>query len=461
MKSHLKFIFACLVSLIVSQAYAQNSNEIYIKVGEAKTKKSLLAFPELKNLGSSSSSSVIAAGNELFNVIKNDLEVSTYFQFIDKSAFLEDTSKKGLKPAPGEPNGFNFASWKQIGAEFLIMGGFSSTGKEITLDVYLYHVPKSNLIFGKQYRVAISSARRLAHTFSNDVLKALTGKEGMYLSKIAVASNRSSGKSREIFIMDWDAANPVKISHHRSIALSPAWSPNGKLIAYTAYVKRTRTKLRNADMFLYDVPAGKSQLLSYRPGINSGACFDPSGQYIYLTISQGSHPDIYKIDLSGKIISKITNGPNGAMNVEPAISPDGRKIAFSSDRAGRTMIYTMNTNGTGLKRITFAGQFNASPSWSPDGKKIAFAGQTGNNFDIFVMNSDGTNMIRLTSAKRSNGKPANNEDPSWSPDGRFIMYSSDRTGKNQIYFSTADGSEERRVTLDNYDYFKPKWSENQ
>jgi TolB protein len=162
----------------------------------------------------------------------------------------------------------------------------------------------------------------------------------------------------------------------------------------------------------------------------------------------------------GTIQGKITNGPNNAMNVEPAVGPDSSKVAFSSDRSGRPMIYTMNSDGSNIKRITFAGVYNSTPSWSPDGKKIAFAGQSEDHFDIFVMNVDGTNMIRLTSARKSNGKWSSNEDPSFSPDGRFVMYTSNRTGKNQIFISTVDGSEERRVTLDNANYFKPKWSNN-
>jgi TolB protein len=124
------------------------------------------------------------------------------------------------------------------------------------------------------------------------------------------------------------------------------------------------------------------------------------------------------------------------------------------------MIYTMNVDGSNIKRITFAGVFNSSPSWSPDGSKIAFAGQSEDHFDIFVMNADGSNMIRLTSAKKPNGRWSSNEDPSFSPDGRFVMYTSNRTGKNQVYISTVDGNEERRVTLDNANYFKPKWSNN-
>ena len=219
--------------------------------------------------------------------------------------------------------------------------------------------------------------------------------------------------------------------------------------------------MSNVSMYVLDVASGKRALTSYRPGQNSGAAFSPDGKSIYLGMSMGSGAaDIYKISMSGDVITRLTKGPAGAINVEPTLNPDGQKIAFSSERGGRPMIYSMNSDGSGIKRLTFDGVYNSSPSWSADGKKIAFAGQDNDHFDIFVMNADGTNIVRVTSAKKANGKAAHNEDPSFSPDSRFVVYTSNRTGKNQIYVSTIDGSEERRVTNDSYNYYKPKWSKN-
>lgn len=453
----INFFFSSLLILAPASSLA---SEIKIDLGKAKTKRSLLAFPPLQYLGSPVGTKYQAVGAEIFSVVTNDLNVAPYFQFIPQKAFLEDTSKTGLTPAPGNPKGFKFQSWSAIGAEFLIRGAFSIAGNDLNLEVYVYHVGKAQLVMGKKYRGPAGSARRMAHTFANDVLEALTGTKGMYLSKIVMTSDRAGGQAKEVYIMDWDGANLIQVTNHRSITLSPAWSPDAKKIAYTAYAMRKSTKLRNADLFVYDLGTGKRTNTSFRQGINSGANFSPDNQSLYLTISQGTSPDIYKIGMDGAIQKKLTNGPMGAINVEPAASPDGRKIAFSSDRAGRPMIYTMDSDGSNPKRITFTNSFNSSPAWSPDGTKIAFAAQDSGNFDIFVMNADGTGMIRLTSARKPNGRPANNEDPCFSPDGRFVIYSSDRSGKNQIYMSTVDGTEERRVTQDTYNYYKPKWSIN-
>ncbi len=375
-------ILITLIFLTAINAHAQS--QLYIKVGEAQIKKSLLALPPIQFIGTSSSvPKYKSVGAELYQVIYNDLITSSYFQMIDQKAFLEDVSKTSPLPFPGDPKGFKFESWRTIGAEFLIRTNYSIAGGQITLETYTYHVPKGNLILAKKYRGPLNSVRRIAHTFCNDVLKALTGKEGMFLSRLTASSDRAGKKQREIYVMDWDGENIQAISHHKSIALSPAWSPDGSKIAYTAFVKSARTGKRNADLFIYETTTGKRWLVSYREGINSGAAFAPDSKSLYLTISRGSNPDILQMTLDGTILKTLTKGPNGAMNVEPAVSPNGQKIAFSSDRSGRPMIYIMNKDGSGARRVTIAGKYNSSPAWSPDGKKIAFAAKVKGQFDIF------------------------------------------------------------------------------
>ena len=452
----LSLLTLSLTLCLLNARDAEAQSQIYIKAGEAKVKKSLIALPQFNLL----STPGVAAGSnkvakDIYDTVLYDLSVSSYFDFIKPEAFLEDTSKVGLRP--GEAGGFNFSSWKQIGSEFLIRAGYKVIGNELTFETYLYYVPQAKLVFAKAYKGKVADARLVAHTYANDVVRELTGKKGIFTTKFAVT--RTAGKEqREIFVMDWDGGNQKQISFHKSIANSAAWSPDGRYISYRAFAYHPALKARNADLFTFDLKGGKRWLVSYRKGINSGASYFPDGKNLLLTLSTSGNPDIYKMTTDGRNLSRITNGPRGAMNVEPSVSPDGSKIAFSSDRSGKPMIYVMNVDGSNVNRLTFAGDYNSTPRWSPDGKKIVFAGYDKGHFDLFVMESNGEKMIRLTSAQKPNGKLADNEEPSFSPDGRHIMFVSNRTGSNQVYIVDVDGENERRITFDKHEYFRPTWS---
>lgn len=454
------FIFVFTFS-INAVAHAQQA---YIKAGEAQAKKSNLAYPLFNNLGSNDSGVATAAAADIYNTSKSNFELSSYFVIMSNQAYLEDPAKTSLKPAPADSKGFKFEPLKTIGAEFLIRSGYSVSGQDINVEMYLYHVSEGRLILGKRYRAPLAQAKQIGHTLANDVIEALTGTRAPFMAKIVTAYEVDSVGSKEIAIMNWDGSGFQQVTSHKSIALSPSWSPDGKKITYSVFSKLRQSSgksLSNVSLYVLDLAANKRVLTSYRPGVNSGAVFSRDGKFLFLGMSMGSgSADIYKINLKGEIETRLTNGPAGAINVEPTLSPDGTKVAFSSERGGRPMIYVMNTDGSNVKRLTFQGKYNASPSWSPDGKKIAFAGQDGANFDIYVMNADGSGLKRLTSATKANGRPANNEDPSFSPDSRYIVYTSNRTGSNQIYISTVDGGEERRVTNDNRNYYRPKWSIN-
>jgi len=448
-------IFIC--ALLTGGVLAQDSS-IYINVGQGQVKKSLIALTPLLYVGTQASNAAhIKAGQDLYRVIYNDLSVSNFFTFIKPEAYLENPSQVGLRPAPGTPNGFNFKNWATIGAEFLVRASYQIVGDELSMESYVYHVPTAKLVVGKNYKGPTAAARRMAHTFANDLIKALTGKRGMFLSKLT-ASGTPPGGNKEIYVMDWDGFAPAKITSHNSLTVSPAWSTKGDKIAYTGWAKHADEGVRNPDLFIYDLNSSKRFLVSYRKGINSGANFLPGDTHLLVTLSKDGNPDIYKMSADGQSLTQLTRGPNRAMNVEPSISPDGRTIAFSSDRNGRPHIFLMNLDGSNARAITRAGVYNASPAWSPDGKTIAFAGHDKDHFDVFTMSPDGTNLKRMTDARKTNGKPSNNESPSWSPDGRHIVFASDRTGKYQLYIISPDGTNERRITEDNFNWDKPKWS---
>ena len=133
------FIFSC--NLFSQQAV--------IKVGEAKSRKSNLAFPLFNNVGTNLSGIATKAASEIYNSTKKNLELSTYFQMMPLSSYLEDTSNLSVKPKTSDLTGFKFDSWKTIGAEFLIRTSYALTDKDLTVETFLYQVDQSKLIVGK------------------------------------------------------------------------------------------------------------------------------------------------------------------------------------------------------------------------------------------------------------------------------------------------------------------------
>lgn len=137
-------------------------------------------------------------------------------------------------------------------------------------------------------------------------------------------------------------------------------------------------------------------------------------------------------------------------------SPDGTAITFNGNVTSLGLaIYTINSDGSGLKQLTNlknTGEYNISPTWSPDGKKIAFVSERDGGREIYVMNTDGSLQTRLTTAL------GNADSPAWSPDGSQIAFVSRRDGRDQIYLMKPDGSNQYKlINSDTFDR-NPTWS---
>ena len=314
--------------------------------------------------------------NALEFAVQKDLNFTNYFKFIPASSFLENPRSVSHQPLSIDRKaGFDFKKWANINAEFLIQGKVLRAGKKSKVEFFLYYVPQEKLIFKKEYSNKKNQPTLMAHKFANDVLQKLTGQKSIFMTKIAITSNRKPLKAKEVFIINWDGTNLKQISFHKSSALSPAWSPGGNQIAYSAFTVHPHRRTRNVNLYVYDFRTHRRTIISSRKGINSGAVFFPNGRSLLMTLSATGTPDIYKIGLNGRTQGRITSGPFRSMNVEPSISPDSKTVAFSSDRSGRPMIYTMSLKPIKpAKRITIAGRYNAAPVYSPNGKKNSFCG---------------------------------------------------------------------------------------
>ena len=192
--------------------------------------------------------------------------------------------------------------------------------------------------------------------------------------------------------------------------------------------------------------------------------WSPDGRRIAFMSNRDGNYEIYVMNADGSGVTWLTNNP--ATDRFPIWSPDGRRIAFESNRDGNYEIYVMNPDGSGVTRLTYNEAYDGSLSWSP-GLRIAFMSNRDDPdpldrgyraltkyMNIYVMNADGSGQTRLTDSTAFDGHP------SWSRDGRRIAFSSGRDGNGdvEIYVMNADGSGQTRLTNNPAFDWSPSWS---
>jgi TolB protein len=388
--------------------------------------------------------------------LKRTFDTTLYSDLANAGIF--DIVSKSLQPeaTPGAPAEISLPQWSAApaSAAMVAFGSFNVQGGKIVCNGFLFDAKNLQYpqVLAKQYNEDVSedSARQIAHRFADEIIFRLGGGiPGIAETKIYYV--KIIGGDKEIWEMDYDGANQHEVTHLGTVSISPRISPDNTRLAFSS-LGRDGFQIR-----MYSMLLGRMVTFPAVGGTNVSPAWSPNGKEVAYSSSRTGDPEIWISDANGALARRITSfhGPD----VSPVYNPKtGSQIAWISGRTGLPQLYIMDTDGSAVTRLTDGG-YASSPSWSPDGHFIAFAwdrkygpGAPGGQ-DIYVMEIATKRWIQVT---HDGGRC---DFPSWSPDGRHLVYANTADGKAghmKIWTMLADGTQRRALTGIGGDM--PNWS---
>jgi TolB protein len=378
------------------------------------------------------------------SVLRNDLEFEGLFQFVPESLVTAIPAQN--------PDAPNFTDWKGIGAKYLVVSRAEVAGGELNVEVRVHFVDSAQTILSRRYSGKPDNPRIFAHQASDDIMT-LTQYRGVARTRIAFASTRDGegrAGSKELYIADYDGFNPRRVTVNGSLNILPAWSPDGRSLAYVSY-RQERTPL----IFIAHVFEGRSvpNVTGERNNHQAFApTWSPDGKRIAFASNRSGNMDIWAANADGSSPRRLTSG--AAQDTAPVWSPTGQEIAFTSNRTGSPQIWLMDSEGLNVRRLTTVGNYNDAPSWNPSKQysEIAYTARLeGGGFDIAVIDL-GTRQVRQVTQGRGSC-----EYPSWAPSGRHLVFACEKGRKWDLTVSDREGRALRTLATGPGNNVQPDW----
>jgi TolB protein len=370
---------------------------------------------------------------QLDQTLRADLEASGIFS-------IQGPTELSILTLSGDL-GRDVDQYRSTGNEILLDASVREEAGKMVVEGRLFELTSRRDLMGKRYRGDYSIARRIAHTFADDIVFQFTGRKGLGLTKIAFWSDRT--EFREIFEMDYDGHNQRQITKHESISMSPEWSPSLDGLAYVSYWAGP------PGIYFADIATGRKHELVADGFHNGTPSFSPDGRRIAFARSLGGNWEIFLANRDGSNMRRLTHSPR--IDTNPVWSPTGREIAFTSSRSGNPHIYLMDAEGANLRRISFEGDYNDGADWNPDGTHLVYATRRNGVFQLAL-----TDLVTLETRLLTTGR-SSHETPSFSPDGRKVAYSLTVNGKPQIYVLDLRSGDTWALTTEGRNW-SPSWS---
>lgn len=382
--------------------------------------------------------SAAAPQTDIAEVVAADLARSGQFRT------LTGTGLGTQRPTRGSEIDFGF--FQQAKQSYIVVGRvLDAADGGYRVEYELYDIAKNRMLaFALTART--NAMRDVSHQIADAIYEKITGVRGAFWTRIAYVVQTGVGKGAQyaLYVADADGYNPQTVVRSDKPLMSPAWSPDGRKLAYVSFERG------NSSIVLQDIATGARETVASFKGINGAPSFSPDGRRLAVALSKSGNLEIYVMDLGSRALTQLTN--QFAIDTEPTWSADGSRIYFTSDRGGRPQIYQVPSSGGAATRVSFQGTYNARATVSFDGKKIAMAQGSGNTYRIALMDSS------LGSARWSMLSPGNqDESPSFAPNAAMVLYAASEGGRGVLYAVSADARVRQRLVVSGGDVREPAW----
>lgn len=370
--------------------------------------------------------------DQITNIVANDLKNSGRFRLVDVAG-LDATAN-------------DFDRWQSQKIDAVVTGKITPlSGGQLAVEFNLFDVYNKNKLFTKEYKIKKEQLRRLAHHISDVVYQQLTGERGVFSTKIAYVLVARQGRLAKyrLQVADSDGYNPQTLLRANFPVMSPAWSPDGRKIAYVSF------EGNRAAIYIQDLVTGKREILSKFPGINGAPAWSPDGRKMALVLTHTGYPKIYILDLATKNLERMTS--DWYLDTEPSWAPDGRSLIFTSNRGGSPQIYRIYLDSKKIERVTFGGSYNARASFTPNGESIVMLHRDGEMFSIAAQELKFGRILVLSSS-------GFNESPSIAPNGRMVVYATNINGRGMLAEVAIDGRVKLLLPAGEGAVQEPAWS---
>jgi TolB protein len=376
--------------------------------------------------------------NDMASIIRSNLNRSGQFRALDLDRIVE---------RPSQLDQVRWDIWRQQRQNYLVVGRVLDN-PDATQRV---EFQLANVLTGEQMLSLALQSRRgeersVAHQISDLIYEKITGIRGAFWTRIAYVTATGLGNSirYRLVVADSDGFNPQNIVQSNEPLMSPAWSPDGRRLAYVSFERG------NSAIYIQEIATGARRLVSSFKGINGAPAFSPDGNRLAMALSRTGNPEITILDLATNQFTQVTR--NLAIDTEPVWLPDGRELLFTSDRGGRPQIYRVSADGGDATRVSFQGEYNARISVSADGQRWAMVQGNRNVYRIAVIDRQLGDTARIITDGRLD------ESPTFAPNGSMILYASREGIRGVLYAISSDGRVKQRLAYADGDVREPSWS---